>query len=180
MIELAYFERSDIEQLISWIPSASFTLQWAGPAFQYPLTVSQLEKYLQNANKEDSDTYIYKVIDQHTKQVIGHISLGKVDRVNKSARIGKVLVGSSQYRGKGIGAEMVKTILAIAFDELKLHKVTLGVFDFNVSALRCYEKVGFVQEGLLRDARKNGDEYWNLIEMGILEDEWRMMYKKSV
>lgn len=131
MIELAYFERSDIEQLISWIPSASFTLQWAGPAFQYPLTVSQLENYLQNANKEDSDTYIFKVIDQDTKQVIGHISLGRVDRVNKSARIGKVLVGSSQYRGKGIGAEMVKAVLAIAFNELKLHKVTLGVFDFN-------------------------------------------------
>ncbi len=110
--------------------------------------------------------------------MIGHISLGRVDRVNKSARIGKVLVGSSQYRGKGIGAEMVKAVLAIAFEEMQLHKVTLGVFDFNASAIRCYEKVGFVQEGLLRDARKNGDEYWNLIEMGILEDEWRMNHKK--
>lgn len=173
MIELAYFDRSDMEQLISWIPSASFTLQWAGPTFHYPLTVSQLENYLHHANKKDSDTFIFKVIDKDTKQVIGHISLGKVDRVNKSARIGKVLVGSSQYRGKGIGAEMVKAVLAIAFDELKLHKVTLGVFDFNISAIQCYKKVGFVQEGLLRDARKNGDEYWNLIEMGILENEWQ-------
>lgn len=28
-------------------------------------------------------------------------------------------------------------------------------------------------EGLLRDYRKNGDEYWNLWEMGILENEWQ-------
>lgn len=54
---------------------------------------------------------------------------------------------------------MMKAILTIAFEELKLHKVTLGVFDFNTSAIRCYENAGFVKEGFLRDARKNGDEY---------------------
>ena len=51
--------------------------------------------------------------------------------------------------------------------------MTLGVFDFNTAAIKCYEKVGFKKEGLLRDARKNGNEYWNLIEMGILESEWK-------
>lgn len=176
MIELKYFEQSDMEQLINWIPSTDFTLQWSGPTFRYPLTIQQLENYLKNANRMDSDTYIYKAIDQESHQVIGHISLGKIDRVIQSARIGKVLVGSTEVRGKGIGTEMVKAVLAIAFEELKLHKVTLGVFDFNTPAIHCYEKVGFVKEGMLRDARKNGDNYWNLIEMGILEDEWRRIY----
>ena len=177
MIELQYFERSNIKQLINWIPSAEFALQWGGPAFQYPLTEEQLEKYLEQANKEDSDTYIYKVIDQGLQKVIGHISLGRVDRVNKSARVGKVLVGSPEVRGKGIGSEMIKAVLIIAFEELGLHKVTLGVFDFNTSAICCYENAGFVREGFLRDARKNGDEHWNLIEMGILKNEWREMNK---
>ena len=52
---------------------------------------------------------------------------------------------------------MMMEILKIAFDELQLHRVSLGVFDFNHSAIACYEKVGFVKEGLLRDARKMGD-----------------------
>lgn len=77
MIELQYFERFNIEQLINWIPSAEFALQWGGPGFQYPLTEEQLEKYLEQANKEDSDTYIYKVIDQDLQKVSGHISLGE-------------------------------------------------------------------------------------------------------
>ena len=34
MIELKYFEQSDMEQLINWIPSADFTLQWSGPTFR--------------------------------------------------------------------------------------------------------------------------------------------------
>ena len=55
---------------------------------------------------------------------------------------------------------------------MKLHKVTLGVFDFNVSAIKCYEAAGFRKERILQDAAKIGDEYWTLIEMTILAGEW--------
>ncbi|QPA33034.1 GNAT family N-acetyltransferase [Thermaerobacillus caldiproteolyticus] len=172
MIELKYFERSDFKQLINWIDSPKFLLQWGGPQFDYPLNESQLEKYIENANNDTSDTLIYKVIHKETGNVIGHISLGKIDRKNKSARIGKVLVGDKNIRGQGIGQLMVKEILRIAFEELKLHRVSLGVFDFNKSAIACYEKVGFKKEGLLRDCRRIGNEYWSLWEMSILENEW--------
>src|SRR4051794_5349296 len=118
MIELQYFERSDFQQLISWIDSPAFLLQWSGPAFDYPLTEDQLENYIKNANKEDSDTLVYKVIDRETKDVIGHISLGRIDRKSNSARIGKVLVGNQDVRSKGIGQQMITAILKIAFDQL--------------------------------------------------------------
>jgi RimJ/RimL family protein N-acetyltransferase len=98
--------------------------------------------------------------------------LGNIDRRNKSARVGKVLVGDKNVRGKGIGQLMMVEILKVAFDELKLHRVSLGVFDFNVAAIACYEKAGFIKEGLIRDSRKIGDEYWSLWEMSILENEW--------
>ncbi|MEH7095205.1 GNAT family N-acetyltransferase [Neobacillus vireti] len=172
MIELQYFERADFQQLISWIDSSSFLLQWSGHAFDYPLTEEQLEKYIENANKEDSDTLAYKVINRETKEVIGHISLGRIDRKNNSARIGKVLVGKKDVRSKGIGLQMIQAILKIAFDQLHLHRVSLGVFDFNIAAIACYEKAGFIKEGLLRDSSRNGNEYWSLWEMSMLEDAW--------
>ena len=172
MVELKNFERSDFKQLINWIESPSFLLQWGGPQFDYPLNETQLEKYIENANSENAETMIYKVIDNETGETIGHISLGKIDRKNKSARIGKVLIGDKNTRGKGIGQQMIKEILKIAFDELQLHRVSLGVFDFNVSAIACYERAGFIKEGLLRDSSKNGDDYWSLWEMSILENEW--------
>lgn len=172
MIKLKYFEPADFQQLINWIETPQFLLQWGGPAFSYPLTENQLAKYIECANTDNSDTLIYKAIDNETGNVIGHISLGKIDKINKSARVGKVLVGDKNVRGKGVGNLLMKEILQVAFDELNLHRVSLGVFDFNVSAIACYEKVGFIKEGLLRDSRKNGDEYWNLWEMSILENEW--------
>lgn len=173
MIKLEYFTEDDFQQLIDWIPTAEFTLQWGGPAFKYPLTKEQLLSYLKGANINGATKYIFKVVDITNNKVIGHVSLGSVDRLNQSARVGKVLVGSIGSRGKGYGTKLMNAILKFAFGELKLHKVTLGVFDFNYSAIRCYKKVGFQQEGLLRDARKNRDEYWSLIEMGILENEWK-------
>jgi RimJ/RimL family protein N-acetyltransferase len=61
----------------------------------------------------------------------------------------------------------------MGFEKFGLHKISLGVFDFNEGAIKCYEGVGFKKEGLLRDSRRVGDSYWNLYEMSILEDEWR-------
>src|SRR4051794_10511917 len=121
MVVLKYFERSDFKQLINWIDSPAFLLQWGGPGFDYPLNDAQLEKYIENANNENAETMVYKVIDSET---IGHISLGKIDRKNKSARVGKVLVGNKNTRGKGIGQQMIKEILKIAFGELQLHRVS--------------------------------------------------------
>ena len=167
MVELKYFERTDFKQLIDWIVSPQFLLQWGGSVFSYPLTENQLEKYIENANNDNSDTLVYKVISKETGVVIGHISLREIDRINNSARVGKVLVGDKNVRGKGIGKLLMKEILKVAFDELKLHRVSLGVFDFNVSAIACYENAGFIKEGLLRDSKKNNDEYWNLWEMSI-------------
>lgn len=167
LIKLESFKRSDFKQLINWIDSEGFLIQWSGNAFTYPLHEQQLEKYIESEN-----TLAFKVIDEETKEVIGHISLGQIDHINKSARIGKVLVGDTRMRGRSIGKHMMKAVLHIAFDELKLHRVTLGVYDFNTSAISCYEKIGFVKEGLLRESKKVGETYWNLWEMSMLEYEW--------
>lgn len=172
MIELRFFERSHFQQLINWIETPEFLLQWGGPNFSFPLDKQQLETYLKDANNNNSGVLIYSVIDKETNNVIGHISLGNIDRNNKSARVGKVLVGDKNVRGKGIGHQMMTEILKVAFNDLKLHRVSLGVFDFNESAIACYEKAGFIKEGLHRDSRKIGDEYWSLWEMSILENEW--------
>jgi len=73
---------------------------------------------------------------------------------------------------------MINEILKIAFENLKLHRVSLGVFDFNVAAIACYEKSGFTKEGILRHSRKLGNDYWNLQIMSILEDEWKATNQK--
>ena len=47
------------------------------------------------------------------------------------------------------------------------------MFDFNQPAIRAYEHAGMKIEGLLRDVRVVGDEFWSVYQMSMLEDEWR-------
>lgn len=173
MITLQPFEKKDFQQLIDWIDTPAFLLQWAGPGFQFPLTFAQLNTYIKDANQENADAFIYKVVENESGKTIGHISLGNIERSNRSARIKKVLVGPESGRGQGIGVKMIQAVLTVAFEDLQLHRVSLGVFDFNTPAIACYEKAGFQKEGLLRDCRKYEENYWSLWEMSMLENEWK-------
>ena len=147
-------------------------MMWAGPLFHYPLDDEQLDTYLHSAKEDRIDRLIYTAIDVESQQPIGHIELSTIDHVNRSAAVTRVLVGETVQRGKGIGKSMVHEALHIAFEELHLHRVELRVFDFNSEAIQCYESVGLTREGLLRDARAFGDQFWSIIVMSILEDEW--------
>lgn len=176
MVRLEYFDKEDFDQLIAWISDERLLTNWAGSMFRFPLTTESLAWYIEGTNNfPNSDAYLYKVIDTETKKVIGHISLGGISTKNKAARITRVLVGDNAVRGKGYCKHMVNEVLRIGFDELGLHRISLGAYDFNTAALRCYQRSGFVHEGLQRDVLRFREEWWSLIEMGILENEWRAL-----
>jgi RimJ/RimL family protein N-acetyltransferase len=128
MIELQYFGREDFKQLIEWIDSDHLLTNWSGSMFRFPLTEEKLEWYIQDCNNpETSDAFIYKAIDTTTGEAVGHISLGGISRKNSSARISRVLVGHTAERGKGYCTQMVKAVSKIGFEDLGLHKISLGV-----------------------------------------------------
>jgi RimJ/RimL family protein N-acetyltransferase len=75
--------------------------------------------------------------------------------------------------GRVGGAATVQAALRVVFDELGLHRVGLGVFTHNTTAIRLYEWLRFVREGVLREVVCVNDTWWLSIEMGMLEAEWR-------
>lgn len=166
------FTEADIDQLIAWIPTPEFLAQWTGAAFSYPLDRAQLTRHLAGTNGETPACLVYKAVNPETGQTIGHGELARIDSRNLSAALARILVGPPGLRGRGIGQALVIALLRVAFEDLSLHRVALNVFDFNHSALRCYRKVGFKQEGVLRHACKVGDAYWDVCVMSILEHEY--------
>ncbi|MES3016360.1 MAG: GNAT family protein [Bacteroidota bacterium] len=176
MIKLEYFISSDFDTLLDWVKDEELLVQWAGTQFRFPLTKSKLDWYIEEANDfNNSSTFIFKAVDTENGRTVGHISLTSINRENRSARITRVLVGESD-RGKGIAEQMVKELMKIGFEQLNLHRMSLGVYDSNQPAIKCYKKCGFQVDGLLRDIQKHEDTYWTLMEMSILEDEWRALH----
>ena len=173
MIRLEYFERSDFRQLIEWLKDDEALMNWSGSLFSFPLTNESLQWYMEDVNDiTNSDAFIYKVVDTKDGRVVGHISLGGISKRNRSGRISRVLVDKDS-QGKGYCCQMVREVLRFGFEELKLHRISLGVYDFNKSAIRCYQNAGLVIEGTNRDCLQFKGKWWSLVEMSMLEDEWK-------
>lgn len=173
MIRLEPFTPDDFSELQEWLKTARLLSEWSGGLFAFPLSEEALHWYIEDTNVVgESDVFVYKAVDTKTHQTVGHLSLGNISDRDRSGRLTRVLVSEKQ-RGRGICPKMIEQVLRIGFEDLHLHRISLGVYSFNHGAIRCYLKCGFQKEGLLRDVVRHGEEYWSLVEMGILEDEWR-------
>ena len=166
------FEEAHFDLLIRWSPTSEFLLQWAGPGLEYPLDHTQLHELRRSAQADPPLALLYSARRRSDGAIVGHGELSAIDRHNRSARLSRILVGATETRGKGLGEGIVRALVRVGFDELDLHRLDLSVFDFNESAIRCYQRVGFQHEGVLREARRHGDTYWNACVMSLLRPEW--------
>lgn len=166
MIRFEKFDEPDYERLISWVDSEELMIVFSGKEFTYPLTTEQLKKYVSVENR-----LIYKVINAETNKVIGHAELNNIDNRNRNARICRVLIGDIKNRNKGFGKEIINELVRIGFADLKLHRIDLGVFDFNLQAIKCYETCGFEIEGKFKDISRFGGQYRSVYNMSIIHQE---------
>jgi RimJ/RimL family protein N-acetyltransferase len=74
--------------------------------------------------------------------------------------------------GKGLGTEAIGAIAEFAFDTLGLHKLSTRVLAFNTRAIRAYERVGFVREGLERESALIGDQWHDDVIVGLLRRDF--------
>jgi RimJ/RimL family protein N-acetyltransferase len=173
MIKLEPFQESDIDDLISWVDNEELLFNGAGSLFNFPLKKESMMWYVKGSNiVGESDAFIFKVVDVATGRSVGHISLGSVSRKNNSARITRVLIGNKEFAGRGYCKLMIEAAADFGFNELNLHRISLGVYLQNKSAINCYEKAGFLCEGIQREIFLYENSYWSMMEMSMLRRDW--------
>lgn len=84
----------------------------------------------------------------------------------------RILIFDPSAIGYGLGTEATKLITQYGFERLNLNRVWLGVHAENIGAIKCYRKVGFKEEGRLREELYTYGKYSDAIRMGILRREW--------
>ena len=95
------------------------------------------------------------------------IGTARLHGLEEKDRRAKYAIGifDPAYWGQGLGGEATQLVLGYAFDVLRLYRIELRVLAYNVRAIACYEKCGFVREGVAREAAQV-DGRW--------EDDWMM------
>lgn len=80
-----------------------------------------------------------------------------------------------EYEGRGLMARAVEALVGLAFDELGFHRVCIRAAPHNTRSRAIPERLGFVQEAVLREEASGSSAYGfhDLVVYGMLEDEWR-------
>ncbi len=109
-------------------------------------------------------------------EMIGEIVVNNIDPITRSANMR--LQSLPQYRGRGYGREAISLIqdfvFAAAPQGLGLHRLSLDVLAINPRAKMLHESLGFVTEGTLRDAARDGEGYCDVYLMSILDEEYEL------
>jgi RimJ/RimL family protein N-acetyltransferase len=101
----------------------------------------------------------------------GYVILRGFEESSGSIELKRVVVASP---GRGLGRRLLTEILKVVFDECNAHRLFLDVFEDNQRAEHVYRSLGFVQEGVMRDAAQRDGRYFALHLMSILESEYRL------
>lgn len=164
---LAPLVAADLPVMFEWINDREQVL------FNAPYTpVSEAQhKAWFDAIQQQKDTAIFGIRLLKGGALIGTCQLHNINSVHRTAEL-QIRLGEKKERGRGYGTEAVSVLLDFAFKDLNLNRVYLHVFATNEAALRVYEKVGFVREGVLRKAAHIDGDYVDIVVMGILRDEY--------
>ena len=148
MIRLKQYKRCDAGKIVSWCEDEETFLMWGGDRFgNFPITAETMNrKYFdENGDCGDEDDF-YPMTAVDGGGPVGHFIIRHPGPDALVLRFGWVIV-DGQKRGRGIGREMLVLGLRYAFDIMKADKVTIGVYENNLPAYRCYLSAGFREVG---------------------------------
>ncbi len=134
-----------------------------------PFTAEDADRWY-SKNAEDPLRWVI----EFQKRAIGEIRLHSLDMTDCRARLAVGIFDAGCW-GQGLGTDAVRCVLAHAFDTLHLHRVDLRVLTFNHRAIACYEKCGFVREGIEREGAWIAGKWQSDVMMSILEQEYRAL-----
>ena len=133
-----------------------------------PQSKEMIQKWMEN---DDPTSFGFMIRALADDKLIGFIGIGGIRWTNGDGFVG-IGIGEREYWGKGYGTDAMRVLLHFAFTELNLHRVSLGVFEYNPRAIKAYEKAGFKIEGRVRGVLNRDGKRYDSFEMGILRDEW--------
>ena len=135
------------ENYLSWLNDKEVTKGLDSGLF--PTDLQSLRTFVENMSKS-KENLMFAIIDRSNGKHIGNIKLGNIHWINRTAEIG-ILIGDKSSWGKGFGRDACSLVVDYAFTTLNLRKVWLAVYSDNVPAWELYKKLGFIQEGCLKD-----------------------------
>ena len=136
--------------------------------FPYPYTEEDADAWISTCEAQDQPRSFAIMVDGELAGGVGCEPMGDI-------RTGTAEVGwwlAPRWWGRGLMAAAVRRYVDYCFNDLDLHRLEAGVFLSNSASARVAEKVGFVLEGIGRDAYLKKGELIDRLSYGLARSQW--------
>ncbi|WP_328476248.1 GNAT family N-acetyltransferase [Actinoplanes sp. NBC_00393] len=168
LVKLRAMEPSDAEALWRWNHDPD-VMRWMDEG--YPQSLARVQDWMNERSRNTYDDVLFGIdVDG---RLIGMIRLHGAEPETGIAEL-DIYLGEKDCWGGGYGTDAVRTACRYGFEKMRLHKITLTVVAGNEAAHHIYKKVGFVDEGRLRQVFRRDGQWWDKYTMGLLRDEFSL------
>jgi len=170
--KLCHLREDDYLIVAEWLSDPIDMTKTCGNTFEYPLSREAFINYFtKTPNTSKAERLCYKYLVDN--RAVGMCSYMTIDWKNNNAHIGYVVVAPTERRN-GIGSLMLNALLYIGFETYGLNRIDLFVLENNEEAYQFYiNKVGFKDEGLIREIIRTDTGYLSWNSLSILASEWK-------
>jgi RimJ/RimL family protein N-acetyltransferase len=175
LIRLGQIDHEKDPAIVSrWTHKAGFMrMMYTEPA--RPLSAWQVKKKLEELEKsldEDKNFFHFRIRTRSDDRLVGFAELYWISWTIAAGYIRRGL-GASEDQRQGYGREALSLLLRYAFDELNLYRLTAVIPEYNLPALSLFTGFGFVEEVRRRQALERDSRRWDLVQLGLLAEEWK-------
>lgn len=172
LVQLRPLAESDVDHVLGWVNDPAIVgniAAFSGQAF----TRDQELAYIRRTLASTADR-VWSIEEAATGRYLGQAGLHQIHDRSRVARLACIIAARDDM-GRGFGSAAIRGVLDHGFGTLGLHKVWLMVFRTNDRGRRTYARLGFVEEGILREEYFHGDGWHDMLRMSLLAREWRAL-----
>ena len=167
-VRLIAMEAEHVEMLRELANDPEFEKMVVG--WSFPISRTDQAKWFEGC-KNDLSAIRY-VISTAEDGPVGSIGLRNIDWKNGTAEGGGMRIAKKEIRTRGLATDAWMTLMRYCFEELRLNRVVGSALVYNKASQKVCERVGFKQEGLMRQAVYKNGRFHDVILYACLRSDY--------
>jgi len=140
------------------------------PWLDFNTKIEDTEKFISDSQKNYKKGTALNLGIFYKENLVGGIGFNSINKLHKSAEIGYML--GAKFNGKGIMTKSCKSLLNYGFDSLNLNRIAIKASSDNKKSRAIPERLGFKQEGILRQAEYLYGTFHDVTIYSMLKQNW--------
>jgi RimJ/RimL family protein N-acetyltransferase len=160
----------DAQNLSAWTHEIEL-VHLAGTQPVRPLSIAQVKQKYTTSSKNYPLEMIFAIRPLEEDHLVGLLRFYWLELTNACGWV-NLCIGALNDRGHGYGKDALTLACRYAFHELNLYRLSAGIPEYNLTALRLFESAGFESEIRSRQAIRRAGQVWDHLVLGLLATRW--------